>query len=151
MRNAELVRDRFPRYSIHIPQDPGQAGKDQADQIRRLLADFQSVRVEPATGSKAVRARGWAEKVNLGNAKLLRGPWNADFIAEHRRFREDDSHEFDDQVDAAADAFNELSAPGLARVARRTTTNGTYHKDYARFGHSRPWFDRGEEGDDEED
>ncbi|MFI5387726.1 MAG: hypothetical protein ACHQ50_16585, partial [Fimbriimonadales bacterium] len=89
VRNAQLVHDRFPRYAIRLPQDPGQAGKDQAGQLRRLLAAFNSVRVEAITGSKAVRARGWADRVNVGNVKLLRGDWNTDFIEEHRKFRED--------------------------------------------------------------
>lgn len=148
-RNAELVHNRFPRYSIHIPQDPGQAGKDQADQLRRLLAEFQSVRIETTTGSKAVRARGWAEKVNLGNVRLLRGPWNRDFVEEHRKFREDETHDHDDQVDAASDAFNELAPPGTVSITRRISTSGTYQHDYAGSRGSGTWF--GEEGIDEDD
>ncbi|HVT12825.1 MAG TPA: phage terminase large subunit [Fimbriimonadaceae bacterium] len=150
-RNAELVHGRFPRYSIHIPQDPGQAGKDQADQLRRLLASFRGVRIETMTGSKAVRARGWAEKVNLGNVRLLRGHWNQEFIEEHRKFREDETHDFDDQVDAAADAFNELAPPGTVSVSRRIVTSGTYLRDHPESGGSRPWFEEGSEEDDEEE
>jgi len=56
-KNAQRVHDRFPRYSIHLPQIPDRRGKDQADQLRKLLSGFRSVRVESATGSKAVRAR----------------------------------------------------------------------------------------------
>jgi len=36
---------------------------------------------------------------------------NAEFAEEHRRFREDGSHEFDDQIDAASDTFNDLVGP----------------------------------------
>lgn len=150
-REAQQVHDRFVNYSIHLPQDPGQAGKDQADQLRRLLGGFRSVRVESASGSKAVRARGWADRVNVGNVRLLRGPWNRDFIEEHRKFREDGTHDHDDQIDAAADAFNELTARPPATMSRRITTSGTYQHNYAEPGRSRPWFERREEEGDEED
>ncbi|HVT12986.1 MAG TPA: phage terminase large subunit [Fimbriimonadaceae bacterium] len=123
---AKRVRDRFPRYSIRLPQDPGQAGKYQADHFGRLLAEFSSVRILPVTGRKAVRAYGYAEQVNLGNVRLLRGDWNAAFIDEHRRFREDETHEFDDQVDAAADAFNELYGQIEATSYSRITRNKAF-------------------------
>lgn len=151
VRNAELVHRRFPRYSIHLPQDPGQAGKDQALQLRRLLSAFKNVRVEQVTGSKAVRARGWADRVNVGNARLIRGPWNAAFIDEHRKFREDAKAESDDQIDAASDAFNQLTAPGVATVSRRISTNAAYQHNYLGSGCSRPWFERREEDDEEDD
>jgi predicted phage terminase large subunit-like protein len=138
-RNAERVHERFARYTIRLPQDPGQAGKDQADQLRRLLAAYQTVRVESVTGAKAVRARGWAEKVNLGNVRLVRGSWNAAFVEEHRKFREDETSEFDDQVDAAADAYNELEPPAEVSVSRRINPNRAYGRQLSRVGGS--WFE----------
>jgi len=151
VKEARRARDLFPRYSIRLPQDPGQAGKDQAGQLRKLLDGFENVRVEPSTGAKAVRARGWADRVNLGNAKLLQGPWNAAFIQEHRDFREDGGHAHDDQIDAASDAFNELTSQGSATITRRITTHGTYQHDHAGSRPPRPWFAKPEEEDDEEE
>ena len=44
---------------IHLPQDPGQAGKDQAEQLIRHLAGF-NVKDEPVSGSKEARAFSFA-------------------------------------------------------------------------------------------
>jgi phage terminase large subunit-like protein len=37
--------------AIHLPQDPGQAGRAQAEQFVRFLAGF-NVKAKPVTGSK---------------------------------------------------------------------------------------------------
>jgi predicted phage terminase large subunit-like protein len=96
------------RTTVHMPQDPSQAGKDQAGQYRELLAAHAPT-VESVSGKKAKRAEGYADQVNGGNVILVEGEWNHAFTEEHRKFRADEDHEFDDQVDAAADAFNELA------------------------------------------
>ena len=109
----------FQRYRggiVHLPQDPGQAGKDQAMQFRQMLEPVSkglSVRIEPVTGKKAVRARGIADKVNGGNVKFLRGEWNHFALNELRKFTEDETHEHDDFADAFSDGYNELSPPTL--------------------------------------
>lgn len=99
------------RVRIHLPQDPAQAGKDQAEQLKEKLSSFD-VTVEPVSGSKAVRARGIADQTNGGNVILVEAAWNHAFTEEYRKFREDEEHEFDDQVDAGADAFNEVFGSG---------------------------------------
>lgn len=106
-----------------LAQDPGQAGKDQAEQLLRMLSEIKLehraddksieirrliVKVKPITGKKGVRARGFADHVNDGNYFLVEGEWNYAYRQEVRKFREDEEHEFDDQVDASADAHNEL-------------------------------------------
>ncbi|MBX4215930.1 hypothetical protein KW797_03200, partial [Candidatus Parcubacteria bacterium] len=126
---AVWARSTFGNLTIRLPQDPGAAGKSQAEQLKDLLIGegfpARLVKVVPVTGSKATRASGWAECVNVGNARLCpesshhrvdgiigdedQGDWQFHFKREHRQFREDEEHEFDDQVDAAADAYNELS------------------------------------------
>lgn len=106
------------RVTTRLPQDPGQAGKDQAEQFKMLLKGYP-VTVKPVTGSKATRAEGLAEAVNLGNARLLKdADWVRAWLREHERFREDESHEFDDQVDAGADAFNELCPKNMPSMAQ---------------------------------
>ena len=87
-----------------LPQDPGQAGKAQAQSHAKLLAGhvFRSL---PVSGDKATRARPLASQAEAGNVKLLKGPWNEVFLDEIGMFP-NGAH--DDQVDAAADAFNEL-------------------------------------------
>ncbi len=91
--------------SIRIPQDPGQAGKAQAQTFIKLLAGYD-VKAVPPTGDKVTRARPAAAQAEAGNIKLLRGDWNEAFIDELCTFP---SGAHDDQVDAFADAFNELA------------------------------------------
>lgn len=120
---GRVMRAGSPRFAfsggavIRIPDDPGQAGTFQVEQLKTALSKHRVVAVTPS-GKKAVRARGWADLVNGGNAILVEGDWNHAFIEEHRKFREDEEHEFDDQVDAAADAFNELKLAGWAHDPR---------------------------------
>lgn len=93
---------------IHLPQDPGQAGKAQAEQLVRFLAGF-NVKAEPVTGSKETRAFSFAAQVNSGNVKIVRGSWNKAFKEELRQFPRG---KYKDQVDSASDAFNELALGG---------------------------------------
>ena len=99
---------------VHLPQDPGQAGKDQAQQLVRHLAGF-SADAEPVTGSKEARAFSFAAQWNAGNVKLLKGPWVAAFKEELRQFPRG---KYKDQVDSASDAFNELALGGQSRSGR---------------------------------
>jgi predicted phage terminase large subunit-like protein len=87
-----------------LPADPGAAGKAQVKYWGRMLAGFV-VRFARPVGSKTARAESYSAQVNLGNFALVRGPWNAEFIEEHRQFP-NGGH--DDQVDAASDAFREI-------------------------------------------
>lgn len=93
---------------IHLPQDPGQSGKKQGISLVRLLSGF-NVKAEPVTGSKEARAFSLSAQINAGNVKLLKGEWNKAFIEELRQFPRG---KYKDQVDAAADAFNELALGG---------------------------------------
>lgn len=90
---------------IELPQDPGQAGKDQAQQLTIMLAG-QRVRSLPQTGSKEIRATGYSAQQQKGNVLLVQGPWNKDWIDEHTWFPQG---QHDDQVDAGATAFNVLA------------------------------------------
>ena len=97
-----------PFVSIRLPQDPGQAGKAQAESMIGDLAGH-IVKALPVTGDKETRAKPLASQVAVGNVRLLRGDWNETFLAEIEMFP---SGAHDDQVDAAADAFNELAGVG---------------------------------------
>jgi len=121
---------RFPgKVTVHLPQDPGSAGKRVAEEDKKALSAYP-VAVEKMSGKKAKRAEPFARDVNEGNvilltdgrprteeldkflAAMLKGTardgkqllWNKDFRRECRSFREDETHDFDDQVDAASDA-----------------------------------------------
>lgn len=92
---------------IKLPQDPGQAGKKQSQQLIRMLAGF-NVEAIPVTGPKTARAAGLAAQANVGNVALVAGAWNAKLIGEFDAFPLKGRP--DDQVDATADAFNALVA-----------------------------------------
>lgn len=93
------------RVKVRLPQDPGQAGKGQAKHLSGMLAGFPVV-FYPVTGSKEHRATPFASQAQAGNVKLVCGPWNEAFLAEAENFPEG-IH--DDQIDAGADAFDELT------------------------------------------
>src|SRR5690606_11452447 len=83
------------RVMVRLPQDPGQAGKDQARQLSQLLAGVP-VKTMPVSGSKETRADPFAAQVNEGNVVLVRGAWNAAYVEELRGFPNGKN---DDQVD----------------------------------------------------
>jgi len=91
--------------TIRLPQDPGAAGKAYAQTLVRLLAGYP-VKVVAPTGDKQTRALPAAAQAEVGNVRLLRGPWNEAFIDELCTFP---AAAHDDQVDAFADAINELA------------------------------------------
>ncbi len=93
------------KYTITIPQDPGQAGKAQAKDYTLDLSGFNVV-VERPTGDKVTRASPFSAQCEAGNVRILVGDWNDQYISELESFPEA-AH--DDIVDASADAFNELS------------------------------------------
>lgn len=96
-----------------IPQDPGQAGKSQVLAFAQLLAGH-NVHFSPESGDKVTRATPLASQINAGNVLMLKGAWNSAFTEECRLFP---NGNFDDQVDAAARAFNGLLAPGAGIFA----------------------------------
>jgi predicted phage terminase large subunit-like protein len=114
---AAADRDRYGPVMIRGEQEPGASGKRAAAAFVRLLAGFDAA-CEPASGDKATRARPLASQCGVGNVKLVRAPWNDDFIRELIRFPRG---KHDDQVDAAAQALNTLAlgpeAPGRAAVS----------------------------------
>jgi predicted phage terminase large subunit-like protein len=114
--------------TIRMPQDPGAAGKSDANTKIKLLAGY-SVKVEPISGDKATRARPASAQSEAGNVKLVRGPWNDTFLDEICTFP---NGQFDDQVDAFADALNELA---LGRAPMRISTEAVDASQTRPMGH----------------
>ena len=96
---------------IRIPQDPGAAGKTDAASKIKLISGY-NVQAKPVTGDKEQRAGPLAAQAEAGNVYLLvtgdptRDAWIEPFLDELCVFP---AGAHDDQVDAAADAFNELA------------------------------------------
>lgn len=91
--------------TIRQPEDPGAAGKSDSETKVKLLAGYSVITKKP-TGDKATRAKPASAQAEVGNVKLLRGAWNETFLDEVCSFP---NAAFDDQVDAFADALNELA------------------------------------------
>lgn len=90
---------------IRIPQDPGSAGKFQANHFAGQLRGY-AVITEPETGDKATRASPFASQGEHGFVRLVAGDWNGPFVDELCAFP-NGAH--DDQVDAASAAFRALT------------------------------------------
>ncbi len=101
---------------ISLPQDPGQAGIAQKDDLAQMLVGYD-VRFSLESGSKEVRAIPLAAQVEAGNVYIVRGSWNTAFLNEITVFP---AGKFKDQIDAATRAFAQLLknlGPNLALLA----------------------------------
>ena len=98
---------------ISLPQDPGQAGKMQAQYLIRQLKGFNA-RATPETGDKVTRAEPVSAQAEAGNILLVQGPWNDAFLDEVSNFP---NGAFKDQVDAMSRAFHEVAKPTYGMLA----------------------------------
>ena len=92
---------------IRLPQDPAAAGKSEARRLVVMLAGHD-VKSAIVSGDKPTRATGFASQVNVGNVKMLASPWNQGLVQRLDAFPTKGVP--DDEVDALADAFNELTS-----------------------------------------
>lgn len=91
---------------IVLPQDPGQAGKAQAQSFRIEFTGYR-LKIELQSGSKETRAEPLANAIEAGQVDMVEGPWNKALVDEMRQFGPL-SH-YKDQVDACASAFNQVA------------------------------------------
>lgn len=89
---------------IRIPQDPGQAGKDQAKSYTKLLSGY-NITTAPVSGDKQVRSRSLSAQWHAGNVYILKGDWNDSYLSEMNSFP---VGPHDDDVDSSNEAFLEL-------------------------------------------
>ena len=89
-----------------IPQDPGQAGKDQAANLISYLAGYK-VKSTRETGPKTTRAEPLSSQWQAGNIEIVSGRWNDEYLTEMEAFP-DAQH--DDYVDASSGAYLELTS-----------------------------------------
>ena len=106
------------RVRLRLAIDPGQAGEAQAIDLGNHLKGFDPNFVHIPRMSKAGRAEGFANEVNIGNYRIVRHPDDPeydqvinDFRKELRKFREDGEHDHDDMCDAGTDSYLELNEP----------------------------------------
>lgn len=103
---ADQDRAKHGQVRGSIPQDPGQAGKAQAQHIIRHVLVGHDYHASPETGDKETRALPLAAQAEAGNVFLLQGAWNEAFLSEAEGFP---MGKWKDQIDAASRAFTELT------------------------------------------
>lgn len=101
--------------TVLIPQDPGQAGKSQAQSFVKRWNN-RSCRIVYPSGSKELRADAFASACNAGLVVCARQGWT--------RFAMDQLRSFplgvhDDIVDACADAYNFLTGRISGKMMKR--------------------------------
>jgi predicted phage terminase large subunit-like protein len=101
-----IDRGKYRIVKIKIPQDPGQAGKEQAESYVTFLAGHH-VDIERFTGDKITRAEPFAAQWQVGNVQVLEGDWNEMYFAQLESFPDPTVH--DDMVDASSTSFNDLA------------------------------------------
>ena len=92
---------------ITYNQDPGSAGVYEAQDTAKELAGYM-VQFEVATGDKITRAKPFSNQWRAGNVRLVRGPWNEQYLRVMGNFYPG-SKSHDDLVDASSRAFQTLT------------------------------------------
>lgn len=107
IKNTAIIdKKKYKTCTIRLPQDPGQAGKDQARSYIKMLAGF-SVKAIPESGSKESRADPFSAQWQHGNVEVLAAEWNEMYFSQLESFPES---KFKDMVDATSSAFAELES-----------------------------------------
>lgn len=89
---------------IDYPQDPGQAGKQQARDMATYFHGY-SVKYSPETGEKETRAQAMADQCEAGNVFVVRADWTDAYVEELCAFN---TGKFNDQVDASSRAYHRV-------------------------------------------
>ena len=102
---AECDSNSSASYCVWVEQEPGSGGKESAENTIRNLPGHR-VHADKVTGSKKVRAEPFVAQVQGGNVFLVAGDWVQPFVDECEAWP---FGKYNDQVDAAAGAFNKLT------------------------------------------
>lgn len=109
---AQADKAKYKNVRVRLPQDPGQAGKEQAESYIKFLSGFDVVaRLE--SGSKQTRAEPMAAQWQAGNFDILHGEWNEAYLTQLENFPDG---KFKDMADASANAFAEIEAKSAFSV-----------------------------------
>lgn len=102
--NAAMDIARYKRVRVRLPQDPGQAGKDQAQSYIKFMAGYDVCAIAES-GSKEARAEPVAAQWQAGNFDVVIGDWNEEYFAQLESFP---ASRYKDMVDATSSAFAEI-------------------------------------------
>lgn len=108
MITAQTDNSKYWKYGgvrQRLPQDPGQAGKEQAQSYVNMLAGYDVI-TKPESGSKESRAEPMAAQWQQGFFDVMEGEWNEEYFNQLESFPES---KFKDMVDAGSSAFGEIT------------------------------------------
>lgn len=94
----------YGNVTVRLPQDPGQAGKDQAQSFVRMLGGY-TVTTSLESGDKVTRAEPFSSQWLAGNVDVKMADWNDDYFRQLENFP---VGKLKDMVDASANAYLEL-------------------------------------------
>jgi predicted phage terminase large subunit-like protein len=103
MNTVRQDKYHYSRVTTVVPQDPGQAGKEQSQSLISMLSGYK-VKAIRETGPKQSRAEPLSAQWQAGNVDIVQGPWNRDYLREMSAFPGEDH---DDYIDASSGAFLE--------------------------------------------
>lgn len=119
-------RAKYGRVITRLPQDPGQAGKEQAQSYLKFLSGF-SVKILPESGDKVTRAEPLSAQwlglkgMERGNVDVLVADWNEMYFNQMENFPQS---KFKDMVDASSSAFLEIENGGICSAPPENGTLG---------------------------
>lgn len=116
---AAIDKVKYKKCKVRLPQDPGQAGKDQAQNFIKMLAGF-SVVVERESGDKVTRAEPFSAQWQAGNVDVLIADWNDMYFNQLEGFPEG---KWKDMVDASSSSFAELEKANTSAPPPEDTGN----------------------------
>jgi predicted phage terminase large subunit-like protein len=110
--NEDLIKDTAASdgytVAVRMEEEGGSSGKDTSDRYQRSVLKGYNFKGIRSTGSKVERAEAFSAACEAGNVFIVRGKWDYNgFVDRLCSFPSVDVH--DDEVDAAAGAFNELA------------------------------------------
>lgn len=105
LTTAQTDQAKYGWVRQRLPQDPGQAGKEQAQSYVQMLVGFDVI-TKQESGSKISRAEPMAAQWQHGMFDLVAGKWNEAYLNQLESFPES---KFKDMVDASSSAFNEIT------------------------------------------
>ena len=94
----------YGNVTVRLPQDPGQAGKDQVQSFVRMLGGY-TVTTSLESGDKVTRAEPFSSQWLAGNVDVKIAEWNDDYFRQLENFP---VGKLKDIVDASANAYLEL-------------------------------------------
>jgi predicted phage terminase large subunit-like protein len=104
---VDFARQDGPCTTVAFHQDPGSAGVEEAENTVRALDGF-AVKFSTVSGDKQTCAKPVSAQAEAGRIKIVRGPWNDNFLRVLEGFP---TMKHNDEVDGLSGAHSTLLAP----------------------------------------